>query len=93
MEKPNSITSGRARWRESDARVVLRKFERSGLTLAAFAKREGLNRQRLHLWRRRLGPDAGPKFHEVRPAPRVSAPFELRVGDVLLRGEPSATPG
>jgi lambda repressor-like predicted transcriptional regulator len=45
---------------------VLAALEDSGLTMAAFAVREGLDRQRLRRWRRVLGaPSRGPLFEEI----------------------------
>jgi hypothetical protein len=43
---------------------VLAELERSGASLAAFAKREGLSAERLYRWRARLAKAA---FVEVRP--------------------------
>jgi transposase-like protein len=43
----------RNRWTAEDARDVLAALEASGLSVAAFALREGLDPQRLYWWRRR----------------------------------------
>jgi transposase-like protein len=52
------------RWTEDDARQALAALDRSGLDLRAFARREGLDAQRLTRWRRRLA--AAPvTFEEV----------------------------
>jgi hypothetical protein len=42
------------RWSEADARVLLADWQRSGLPMAAFARRHGFNAQRLAWWRKRL---------------------------------------
>ena len=42
------------RWREPQARRVLRRWQESGLAAAAFARVNGLNPQRLLWWRKRL---------------------------------------
>lgn len=56
----------RRRWTEDDAREALAAFEDSGLTMAAFVVREGLDPQRLQRWRRVLGaPSRGPEFEEI----------------------------
>ncbi|WP_233561322.1 transposase [Sorangium cellulosum] len=62
----------RRRWTEDDAREALAKLAQSGLSLSAFAVREGLDPQRLGRWRRRLGPAAMPPFEEV-PRDQVGA--------------------
>jgi transposase-like protein len=43
------------RWTEEDARQVMAAWKRSGETVAAFARREGLCTQRVYWWRDRLG--------------------------------------
>lgn len=42
------------RWTTRDARRVLAAWKASGLTLSAFARRRGLQVQRLSWWKRRL---------------------------------------
>jgi hypothetical protein len=44
------------RWTPEDAREVLARLEASGLRLCEFAKREGIDDQRLYRWRAQLGP-------------------------------------
>jgi hypothetical protein len=53
MAKRSSPTS-RQQWTEADARRVLADWERSGITLEAFARSRGLVPQRLAWWRKRL---------------------------------------
>ena len=53
------------RWTVDDAKEALAAQEQSGLTLRAFATREGLDAQRLERWRRRLAEGAVPAFEEV----------------------------
>jgi hypothetical protein len=45
----------RQRWGEVEARDELAKWEKSGLSLHAFAKQRGYVPERLRRWRRRLG--------------------------------------
>jgi transposase-like protein len=60
-----------ARWTADDARVVLDALDASRLSIAEFARQEGIDPQRLYMWRRKLGERA-----EVLAAPRL---VELRV--------------
>jgi transposase-like protein len=75
---------GRRRWTVDDAHEALAALATSGLSVRAFAAREGLHAQRLLLWRRRLrsAVEGGPKFLEVRAA---AEPIEvaLRSGRVV----------
>jgi transposase-like protein len=41
-------------WSEADARVVLQALERSGQPVSEFARRHGLDTQRIYKWRSRL---------------------------------------
>ena len=52
MSKPGFVTS--RYWRETDARAALDALAKSGLTLRAFAIREGIDEHRLVRWRRTL---------------------------------------
>lgn len=71
----------RRRWTAAEAREALSALERSGLSLAAFAAREGLDDQRLRLWRKRIA--VKPAFVElaVREPERVE--IGLRSGRTL----------
>ena len=55
-------------WRESEARVLLEAWRRSGETVGRFARRHGLEPRRLTRWVRRLDRAAGEavRFHPVR---------------------------
>lgn len=57
------------RWSEEDARIVVEAAEKSGLSLAAFCARLGLDAQRVYRWRRALGDrESAPeavRFEEV----------------------------
>lgn len=73
-------------WRESAAQAVIAAWRQSGEPLAVFARSNGIPRQRLGRWVRRLGGSPGSvRFHRVRlveresPAvvPRGGAPIEI----------------
>ena len=74
-------------WREPDARIALTALDESGMTVAEFAKRYELPREKLDRWRRRLWVDSDdqPTLHPVRvvfdqvaePAQEQPEPFEL----------------
>jgi hypothetical protein len=74
------------RWTDSEAQVVLRRLHASGLSVRAFAQREGVDVQRLYWWRRRQGNKprkSGARFVELSTAGLgASAQLEL----VLLSG-------
>jgi transcriptional regulator with XRE-family HTH domain len=56
-------------WRIDDAREVLDLCRRSGMSLSAFARSQGLSVSRLSRWRRILdepAEDLLPRFHRVR---------------------------
>src|SRR5437867_4572592 len=77
MERVPDV-AGKRRWRASDARVALGAHAASGLSLAAFARREGLSPTRLMWWRKQLrGQPHPPPAGAVRCLPvsiRRSAP-------------------
>ena len=80
--------STRRRWTVVEARGALAALESSGLPAAEFARREGLDVQRLHRWRRELGATAAPPaFVEVhrREAERIEV--VMRSGLVLRVAE------
>ncbi len=77
----------RRRWTAADARAALAALATSGLTLSAFARRDGLHVERLRRWRLRLAATergqvavAPPEVIELRP--RRPEPVEI----VLLSG-------
>lgn len=80
----------RKRWTEEDARAALDAQARSGLTLRAFARREGLDPQRLRRWERQIGDAtrsaAPPTATFVEVAPRgAAAAAVVVVVEVVLR--------
>ena len=89
--KPSWLMVGR--WTELEARAALLALESSGESVVGFARRHGLDAQRLYAWRRRLqGPTAEaesvPTFVEViaeAAAKQHDGVFEvvLRTGDVV----------
>ncbi len=79
--------TGRSYWHESKARRIIKAWQRSGETLAGFARRHGVNRRRLVRWASRLctsEPEAIP-FHPIRvtggdtTGPHA-APIEIDLG-------------
>jgi transposase-like protein len=87
MPKSQSIVAYRTRprWTSDDARAALTALVDSGLSVPAFAVREGLDPQRLYLWRRRLAAETGaaPAFVELRAATIERIEVVLRSGHVL----------
>jgi len=47
------------RWTRKHAKGVLADWRKSGLSMSAYARRSGLNGQRLSWWRKRLGGERG----------------------------------
>jgi hypothetical protein len=86
----SSVSVACVRWSADEARAILEKQERSGLSLWRFATNQGLEPERLYRWRRKLRGSERPlqKFVEVLTA-GSDASFEivLRGGHrVLVRG-------
>ena len=84
---PSALSTSR-HWSEGEARAVLAAQGASGLSVTAFAVREGLCPQRMHYWRRRLGrpvaASPAPAFVEVRlPAEREFVEVLLRCGRIV----------
>lgn len=70
-------------WREGQARVVVEAWQRSGESVAAFARSHGIGSQRLKRWARRLrGASGRIRFHRVRLVERRPA------GDHVQGGAP-----
>lgn len=75
------------RWDEAEARRIIGRADRSGLSDRAFADREGFDRQRLSWWRRRLeevgGMAPAQPFVEVRAGPMTTnaAVVEIELGN------------
>jgi transposase-like protein len=88
-----AYTKARRRWRETDAEAVLAALDASGESAAEFAKRHGLDVQRLHFWRRRLGTvrrsskGRAPTFVEVLPRSAGRVEVVLRNGRTLRATE------
>jgi hypothetical protein len=47
-----------ARWSEAQGRGFVRRWRRSGQSMAAFARAEGVDPQRLRYWRERVGAES-----------------------------------
>lgn len=74
------------RWAETEARAALDALSQSGLSVAEFSDREGLDAQRLYSWRRRLSPvgATAPQFIEVKGiAADARFEIELRSGHIV----------
>jgi transposase-like protein len=66
------------RWSRADAESILAALDRSGLTPAEFARRTGIQLQRLRRWRERLPVTHAPApVRLVELVPRGSAPTAL----------------
>jgi hypothetical protein len=77
------------KWTEVEARAALRAWRQSGLSLAAFAERQGIVPQRLYWWRSKLGDDATVDLVPVTvEAQRAGEPVlvMLRSGHMLKVG-------
>lgn len=68
----------RRRWAVSDARAAVAALTASGLSLAAFARRENLQVQRLRRWSERLAREDRCRPEESEAAPRVPDVVEIR---------------
>jgi len=71
------------RWTEAEARAIVEAQRRSGVSLAAFARRHRMSAPRLYDWRRRLDVAVAPRFLPVTLKP--IAP-EASAVTILLRG-------
>lgn len=86
--------SGWRQWDEKEARKVLARWRRSGLSAKKFAREQGFSAHRLQYWVKRLGSEGTVKFVPV-PVPEVgvlsnSAPIgtgliEIEHGGVKVR--------
>ena len=65
------------RWSETDARSMLVALQRSGQSVAAFARSQGVTAQRIYWWRQRLGPTGG----------RAAVPDDVGLAPVRIRYE------
>ena len=68
--------SGRTYWNEAKARGIIDAWQQSGETLAAFARRLGVNHKRLRWWASRLRAreSKAMQFHPVQVRARASGP-------------------
>jgi len=77
----------RRRWKTADARAALSALAASGLSVGAFAQREGLDAERLYRWRRRFARE-GRAEARTATAPATPALIELRPSPSPRRAEP-----
>lgn len=73
------------KWTEVEARAALRAWRKSGLSLTAFAKRQGIVPQRLYWWRNKLGDDAAVELLPVHVPPAEAEPRRGEPVLVMLR--------
>lgn len=73
-------------WRVEDAERVLAAVQRSGSSVAAFAREHGVNEARLLRWRQHLRDTSTPRFHPVKVV-RTAAVRESPIELVLVGGE------
>lgn len=71
--------NGWRQWSEDEARAVLGRWRRSGLTAAAFARQQGFSATRLGYWAKRLGGEDAVQFVAV-PLPQEATPSEAATG-------------
>ena len=79
-------------WTPDDARRVLDEWQRTGTTVAEFARHRGLSAARLYWWRRRLNRPTStalalvPAMVTARPLPLAGRTTEvtIRVGDIAV---------
>ncbi len=83
-------------WSVAAAQAALKELAASGLSVRAFARREGVDDDRIYRWRRRFAaereprgvatPTVSPALIELRPSPRRSEPVEVVLASgVMLR--------
>jgi hypothetical protein len=86
------------RWRESDARVLVEAWRRSGQSIWRFAQQHGMGGQRLRYWVVRLtqAQESEPvplQFHPVHIVEgRAASPSEQRIEVVLAAGHSVLVP-
>lgn len=75
---PKTVNQKQTRWSEAKAAEVLEAQRQSGLSAQNYAKREGIDYQRLHRWAQRLETDSNQTSVgflpvSVRAEPRVES--------------------
>jgi len=60
-------------WTESEARAALKAWGATGLTVNEYARQEGIHRERLYRWRRRLGVVGSIRKRRVPAKPNARA--------------------
>ena len=87
LTKSPSSPFNRSRWTEQDARAALAALDRSGKSVGVFAAEQGLDPQRLYMWRRRLAGGERTTFQEVivRSSPAESTFEVVLASGVVLR--------
>ncbi len=80
LRRTPPISRRRRRWTMAEARATLAALAASGLSLADFARREGLSPERLYRWRRTLAADgrrAASRAEVIEIRPRRAEPVEI----------------
>lgn len=82
LKKRHAPYQQRRRWSITDARAALADLEASGLSIAGFARRQGLEPHRLYRWQKRLaevvpGVAAPPTPPVIEIRPRRPEPIEI----------------
>ena len=67
----------RRRWTHEQARAMLHAQAASGLSMRAYAKRQGLDPQRLYLWRQKLQRSESPRVRLVEIGPPTARIMEV----------------
>jgi transposase-like protein len=86
----SSRPRSQSRWTAEQARSVLAEWEHSGLSVAQFARRRGLEAERLYRWQRRLDAAVPSRFVEMTTETSTGElEIVLRSGHhVMVRGRP-----
>jgi transposase-like protein len=72
------------RWSAQEARAVLEKAERSGLSVQRFAQGEGLLPERLYRWQRKLREGSSARFVEMARAVMDGVSIEVALPSGLV---------
>lgn len=74
------VSTRARRWSATEAQAVLDEWQRSGETIAGFARSNGIAAQRLYWWKNQLGPSGSG----VMPSPSLVPAEIMSVGGVEM---------